>query len=114
MKIKIGDNVLVIAGKDKGRTGEVLRLDRDKNKVVVAGLNMAKKTVKRSQANPQGGLLDIEMPLDGSNVMLVDLATGTARRAGYEGVRSEGTKERVLKEHGHNGGRKTTSSTASE
>jgi large subunit ribosomal protein L24 len=114
MKIKVGDNVLVIAGKDKGRTGEVLRVDHDKNKVVVAGLNMAKKTVKRSQANPQGGLLDIEMPLDGSNVMLVDLATGTARRAGYEGVRSEGTKERVLKEHGHNGGRKTTSSTASE
>jgi large subunit ribosomal protein L24 len=114
MKIKVGDNVLVIAGKDKGRTGEVLRVDHDKNKVVVAGLNMAKKTVKRSQANPQGGLLDIEMPLDGSNVMLVDLATGTARRAGYEGVRSEGTKERVLKEHGHNGGRKTTSSTPSE
>ena len=114
MKIKVGDNVLVIAGKDKGRTGEVLRVDHDKNKVVVAGLNMAKKTVKRSQANPQGGLLDIEMPLDGSNVMLVDLATGTARRAGYAGVRSEGTKERVLKEHGHNGGRKTTSSTASE
>ena len=53
MKIKVGDNVLVIAGKDKGRTGEVLRLDHDKNKVVVAGLNMAKKTVKRSQANPQ-------------------------------------------------------------
>jgi large subunit ribosomal protein L24 len=69
---------------------------------------MAKKTVKRSQANPQGGLLDVEMPMDGSNVMLVDLATGTARRAGYEGIRSEGTKERVLKEHGHNGGRKTS------
>ena len=47
MKIKIGDNVLVIAGKDKGRTGEVLRLFHDKNKVVVAGLNMAKKTVKK-------------------------------------------------------------------
>ena len=108
MKIKIGDNVLVIAGKDKGRTGEVLRLNHDKNKVVVAGLNIAKKTVKRSQANPQGGLLDVEMPMDGSNVMLVDLATGTARRAGYEGIRSEGTKERVLKEHGHNGGRKTS------
>ena len=113
MKIKVGDNVLVIAGKDKGRTGEVLTLFRGKNKVVVAGLNMAKKTVKRSQANPQGGLLDVEMPLDGSNVMLVDLTTGTARRAGYEGIRSEGTKERVLKEHGHNGGRKA-SPTASE
>ena len=113
MKIKVGDNVLVIAGKDKGRTGEVLRVDRDKNKVVVAGLNMAKKTVKRSQANPQGGLLDVEMPLDASNVMLIDPTTGTARRAGYEGIRSEGTKKRVLKEHGPNGGRKT-SATASE
>jgi large subunit ribosomal protein L24 len=110
MKIKIGDNVLVIAGKDKGRTGEVLRLFRDKNKVVVAGLNIVKKTVKRSQANPQGGLLDVEMPLDASNVMLVDPTTGTARRAGYEGIRSEGTKQRVLKEHGHNGGRKTSTS----
>ena len=110
MKIKIGDNVLVIAGKDKGRTGEVLRLFRDKNKVVVAGLNMVKKTVKRSQANPQGGLLDVEMPLDASNVMLVDPTTGTARRTGYEGIRSEGTKQRVLKEHRHNGGRKTSTS----
>jgi large subunit ribosomal protein L24 len=107
MKIKVGDNVLVIAGKDKGRTGAVLRLFHDKNKVVVAGLNMAKKTVKRSQASPQGGLLDVEMPLDASNVMLVDSATGSARRAGYQGIRSEGTKERVLKEHGCNGGRKT-------
>ena len=113
MKIKVGDNVLVIAGKDKGRTGEVLTLFRGKNKVVVAGLNMAKKTVKRSQANPQGGLLDVEMPLDASNVMLIDPTTGTARRAGYEGIRSEGTKKRVLKEHGPNGGRKT-SATASE
>jgi large subunit ribosomal protein L24 len=110
MKIKVGDNVLVIAGKDKGRTGEVLRLFHDKNKVVVAGLNMAKKTVKRSQSNPQGGLLDVEMPLNASNVMLVDPTTGTARRAGYEGIRSEGTKARVLKEHGHNGGRKTKTS----
>ena len=71
---------------------------------------MAKKTVKRSQANPQGGLLDVEMPLAASNVMLIDPTTGTARRAGYEGIRSEGTKERVLKEHGRNGGRKTNTS----
>ena len=49
MKIKVGDSVLIIAGKDKGRTGEVLRLDRGKNKIVVAGINMAKKTVRRSQ-----------------------------------------------------------------
>jgi len=107
MKIKVGDNVLIIAGKDKGRTGEVLRLDHETNKVVVAGLNISKKTVRRSQNNPQGGLLDVEMPLNASNVMLVDATSGTARRAGYQGNRPEGTKERVLKEHKHNGGRKT-------
>ena len=71
---------------------------------------MVKKTVKRSQTNPQGGLLDVEMPLDASNVMLIDPTTGTARRAGSEGIRSEGTKQRVLKAHGHNGGRKTSTS----
>ena len=80
MKINVGDNVLIIAGKDKGRTGEVLRLDRETNKVVVAGLNISKKTVRRSQNNPQGGLLDVEMPLNASNVMLVDATSGTARR----------------------------------
>ncbi len=71
MRIKRGDKVVVIAGKAKG-TGpvEVLRVDREKRKVVVQGVNLRFKHIRKSQQNPKGGRIRKELPIDASNVML--------------------------------------------
>jgi large subunit ribosomal protein L24 len=71
LKIKKGDKVKIIAGKDKDRTGEVTAVIPDKNKVVVAGVNLAKKHQKPNQENQAGGIIDIERPIDISNVKAV-------------------------------------------
>jgi large subunit ribosomal protein L24 len=71
LKIKKGDKVKIIAGKDKDRTGEVTAVIPDKNKVVVAGINLAKKHQKPNQENQAGGIIDIERPIDISNVKAV-------------------------------------------
>mgnify|MGYP003325625394 CR=1 FL=1 len=71
MSINKDDRVLVIAGKDKGRTGTVLNVDRVSERVVVGGVNIVKKTVRRSQQQPQGGIIDVERPIHISNVMPV-------------------------------------------
>ena len=67
--IKKNDVVFVIAGDDKGKSGKVLRVDRKAGRVYVEGLNMLKKTMRRSQDRPQGGIIDVEGPIDISNVM---------------------------------------------
>lgn len=72
MKIKKGDKVQVIAGKDKGTVGEVMAVFPKVNKVIVEGVAVAKKSLKPSQANPDGGIVDKEMPIDASNVKKVD------------------------------------------
>ena len=69
MKIKKGDNVIVIAGKDKDKEGKVLAVDTKNNKVLVEGVNMVSKHAKPSQANPQGGIIEKEAYIDISNVM---------------------------------------------
>ena len=97
MKINRDDRVLVIAGKDKGRTGTVLNVDRQTGRVTVSGINIVKKTVRRSQQNPQGGIIDVERPIHISNVMRVDEESGVARRQGSEG--SGRDKQRVFKLH---------------
>ncbi len=66
---KKGDIVFAIAGKDSGKSGKVLRVDRKAGRVFVQGLNMQKKTVRRSQEKPQGGIIDVEGPIAISNVM---------------------------------------------
>lgn len=71
LKIKKGDKVKIIAGKDKDRTGEVTAVIPNKNKVVVAGINLAKKHQKPNQENQDGGIIDIERPIDISNVKAV-------------------------------------------
>ena len=71
-KIKKGDTVMVIAGDDKGKTGEVLRVLTKKDAVIVAGCKIAKKTVKPSEENKEGGFLDKEMPIHISNVKKVE------------------------------------------
>lgn len=72
MKIKVGDNVLVITGKDKGKTGSVIKTLRKENKVIVQGINMAKKHQKPTNNNETGGIIDIELPIHVSNVKKVE------------------------------------------
>lgn len=72
MKIKVNDNVLVIAGKDKGKTGKVIKTLKNENKVVVEGINISKRHTKPRTNNDKGGIFDIEMPIHVSNVKKVD------------------------------------------
>jgi large subunit ribosomal protein L24 len=97
-KIKQGDQVVVLAGKDKGKQGTVLRVIDDK--LVVESINMVKKHTK---ANPNkgepGGILDKEMPLDASNVAIYNPATGKAGRVGIK-ILEDGRKVRYFKSNG--------------
>lgn len=70
MKIRVGDNVVVIAGKDKGKIGLVQATDSKTNKVVVEGVNIRTKHIKPSQSEPEGKIEQVEMPIDASNVMI--------------------------------------------
>jgi large subunit ribosomal protein L24 len=97
MKLKKGDNVVVIAGKDKGVEGEVMQVFPKTNKVIVNGVNTAKKHQKPTRGNQQGGIIDRDMPIDASNVMLVH--KGKPTRVGYK-VNTDGTKVRVAKSTG--------------
>ncbi|WP_442265484.1 50S ribosomal protein L24 [Tenacibaculum sp. ZS6-P6] len=81
-KIKSGDTVKVIAGDHKGSEGKVLRILKDKDRVVVEGVNMVSKHTKPNAANPQGGIVKQEAPLHISNVALVE--NGEAVRVGYK------------------------------
>lgn len=72
MKVKVNDNVKVLAGKDKGKTGKVLKTLKNENKVVVEGVNISKRHVKPRTNNDKGGIYEIEMPIHVSNVKVVD------------------------------------------
>jgi len=87
MKIKKGDKVIVLAGKSKGKTGEVLRSLPKVGKVVVAGVNVAKKhTRNRFNTEKKGEIIDKTMPIDVSNVALIDSKTNKPTRVGYRTV----------------------------
>lgn len=86
LKIKKGDKVVVLTGKDKGTTGQVLRVLREESKVVVSGVNVQTRHRKPTQAKPQGGLDKIEAPIHVSNVALADPKTGKPTRVGYKTV----------------------------
>ena len=96
MKIKKGDTVKVITGKDKDKEGKVISVDVKKGKVVVEGVNMITKHSKPSQSNPNGGIVQREAAIDVSNVMLVH--NGKATRVGFEV--KDGKKVRVAKATG--------------
>ena len=81
MKIKKGDNVRVIAGKDNGKEGKVISVDRKKGRVLVEGVNIITKHTKPSAANQNGGIVQKEAPIDISNVMYVH--KGKATRIGF-------------------------------
>ena len=98
IKIKRNDKVLVIAGKSKGKTGRVLRVIVDKQRVLVEGVSMIKKHVKPNpQRNIAGGILEQEAPIHISNVMLVD-SEGNKTRVGYHVA--DGKKTRIARTNG--------------
>ena len=99
MKIKKGDKVEVLTGKDKGKRGEVLRVYPEKNKVVVEGVAIAKRHVKPNAANQQGGIVEAEAAIDASNVALIYPKTDKPTRVGYL-IKEDGTKVRVSKKSG--------------
>ena len=97
MKLKKGDTVEVITGKDKGKQGEIEHVYPKKNKIIVQGVNTASKHSKPSRANEQGGIIDKDMPIDASNVMLVH--GGKKVRVGYK-INDDGTKVRIARPSG--------------
>lgn len=99
VKIKKGDTVVVIAGKDKGAKGEVTKVLPEDRRVVVQGVNVVKKHQKPTQLNPQGGIQNIEKSIHVSNVALADPKEGTATRVGYKTLK-DGSKVRFAKKSG--------------
>jgi large subunit ribosomal protein L24 len=95
-KIKKNDEIIVIAGKDKGKTGKITRIVSDK-RVLVENINIVKRHTK---ANPQkgiaGGILDKEMPIDVSNIAILNSATGKADKVGFK-ILEDGKKVRIFK-----------------
>lgn len=97
-KLKKGDNVRVIAGADKGKTGTILDVDRESNRARVTGVNVVKRHMKkgRSTTAPEGGILEKEAPVHLSNLMLVDAKSGEPTRVGYRQL-DDGSKVRIAK-----------------
>ena len=98
MKVKKGDKVVVLTGKDKGKTGEVLKAIPAEGRVIVAGVNMVKKHEKPSQMS-QGGIREFETSIDVSNLAHVDPKDGKATSVGFK-VLKDGKKVRVSKRSG--------------
>ncbi len=98
MKIKKGDTVQIITGKDRGKTGRIIRVLTSNNRVVVEGLNLIKKHQRPTQENPQGGIVEKEASIHHSNVMLMDKNKPT--RIGYK--IEKGKKIRYSKKSGGN------------
>jgi len=97
--VKKNDTVEIIAGDDKGAIGRVLRVIPEKNLVVIQGLNIAKKHVRPSRKNPQGGRINVERPLHISNVLPVNTKTSKGERVSYK-IGKDGRKKRVFKSGG--------------
>jgi len=104
LKLKTGDLVQVIAGKDKGKQGKIVGVQIKNDRVVVEGVNKVKRHTRPSQQNPQGGILEKEIPIHISNVMIVDPKTGKPSRIGAKKTVDAKTKAekfvRVAKKSG--------------
>jgi len=101
--IKAGDTVIITSGADKGKTGRVLRVLIDKDRVVVEGMNRVWKHVRPSQRNPQGGRIQKDAPIHLSNVMPLDPTTGKGTRVRFE--MKDGVKHRIAVASGTDLGR---------
>jgi large subunit ribosomal protein L24 len=97
LKLKKGDRVQVLQGKDRGKTGDITRVLPTKNKVIVDGINVAKKHQKPTRSTMQGGIIDKDMPIPVSNVAIVCSKCGPTR-VGYQ--ITEGNKRRVCRKCG--------------
>jgi len=93
-RLRVGDEVIVVAGNHKGKKGRIRRIVRDRNAVVIERINIVKRHMKAQGERP-GGILEVEAPLSASNVMLIDPDTGKPTRIHYE--TREGQKVRVAK-----------------
>jgi large subunit ribosomal protein L24 len=91
MNIRKNDNVMVISGNDRGKTGKVLKVFPKKQRVIVEGINVRKRHTKPNQTNPQGGIIEKESPVHVSNVMLIDPKTNEATRLGSQVILDEKT-----------------------
>ena len=98
MNLVKGDTVIVIAGRDKGKTGVIQKVIPESNRVVVENVNLRKKHKKPTQQNPEGGIVEIYAPIDASNVMLLDPKTKKPTRIGHKIVK--GKKVRYAKKSG--------------
>ena len=92
--VKKGDEVQIIAGDHKGVKGRVLTVDHEKGRVTIQGHNLAKRHVKPSRRNPQGGRIDVEQPIHISNVLPVNTKTSKGSRVRFQ-VKADGTKKRI-------------------
>lgn len=99
MKIKKGDTVVVLTGDDKGKTGEILRVDTAAGKVVVQGVNRVYRHIRPSRRHPQGGRIQKEMPIHISNVLPVDPETSQPTRVGFQ-IAADGSKQRLSRRSG--------------
>ncbi|MBZ4642785.1 MAG: large subunit ribosomal protein [Deferribacteres bacterium] len=98
-KLKKDDPIVVIAGKEKGKTSKVLKIDRAKSKIYAEGLNIVKRHVKPNQLNPEGGIIEKEMPIHVSNVMYLCKKCDKGVRLGYK-VLESGEKKRFCRSCG--------------
>ena len=96
MNFKVGDEVVVITGSDKGKTGKIVKVLRSENKVVVEGVKIVKKHQKPT-GQETGGIMDMEAPISASNVMIVDPKTKKRTRVGHTTDEKTGKKIRITK-----------------
>ncbi len=99
LNIKKGDNVYVLSGEDRGKTGRVLKVLVDKSRAIVEGVNFVTKATKPNAKHPQGGLVKMEAPVHVSNLSLIDPKTGKPTRVGYR-KNEAGKKVRFAKKSG--------------
>ena len=99
IRLKKGDRVKVMRGNERNKEGTILRVDREKNRVVVEGLNLRKRHMKPSQQNPEGGIVSFEAPIAASNVMLLDPSSGKPTRVRIQ-RNADGSKDRVAVKSG--------------
>lgn len=96
MKLRKGDKVMVLSGRDKGKTGEISAVLPYASKVLVEGINVVKRHTKPSNKHPQGGILELTKPVDAAKVMAIDPNSGQPGRIGYRFAK-DGSKERFFK-----------------
>ena len=95
MKVKVGDNVKVLTGKDKGKEGKVLYTLRKKDRVVVEGVNIVKKHMKPNAMNETGGILSVEAPIHVSNVKVIEEKTAEPKKTTKKTTTKKSTKKEV-------------------